>query len=327
MAYGLKGTEPTVTDAALVNGLIDPEYFIGGEICLDIDLAKKGINDIAGKLGLSLHEAADGILAVARNNMTIATTEILIGQGYDPRDFTIMAFGGGGGIFAANIARDMSISRVIIPPGPGVFSARGILTMNLVHIYSRAYARAIDKLDIKELEDIFKDMENSALEILTTEKMSKDEVEFVRTLDMGYESQHYHIETPVPGGKLTDNARIKIGDTFEALHEAKYGHRIAAPLAITNARLKAIGNIKDIPVTEIGQSKEIPRDAIKPMRQVYLDGEFVDAQIYEMGRLLGGNCIAGPAIVEEPFHTTVILPGQTVEVDRLGNLIISTGGA
>jgi N-methylhydantoinase A len=326
MAYGLKGTEPTVTDAALVNGLIDPDYFVGGEISLDIDLAKKGVNDIAGKLGLSLHEAADGILAVARNNMTIATTEILIGQGYDPRDFTIMAFGGGGGIFAANIARDMSISRAIIPPGPGVFSARGILTMNLVHIYSRAYARAMDKLDIQELEDIFRDMENSAFEILTAERMSKGEMEFIRTLDMGYESQHYHIETPVPGGKLTDNSRMEIGGAFESLHEAKYGHRIAAPLATTNARLKAVGNIKDIPVTEIGQSREVPRDAIKPKRQVYLDGGFVDAQIYEMGRLLGGNRISGPAIVEEPFHTTVILPGQTLEIDRLGNLIIHTGG-
>jgi len=109
MSYGLGGAEPTVTDAALVNGLIDPGYFLGGEVSLDVDLAKKGIDDIAKKLGLSRNEAADGILAVARNNMTTATTEILIGQGYDPRDFTIMAFGGGGGIFVGDIARDMDV--------------------------------------------------------------------------------------------------------------------------------------------------------------------------------------------------------------------------
>jgi N-methylhydantoinase A len=327
MAYGQGGEEPTITDAALVNGLINPDYFVGGEVRLDIDLAKKGVNVIAEKLGLNLHEAADGILAVARNNMTTATTEILIGQGYDPRDFTIMGYGGGGGIFVGNIAKDMAISQVIIPPGPGVFSARGILTMDLVHTYVRAYARLMDQLDIKELEDIYKDMEDSALETLTAEGMSKDEIEYTRSLDMAYESQHYYIETPVPDGKLGVDSRKEIGDAFEYLHETKYGHRVAALLTVVNVRLKATGKIRDVPVAEIKQGREIPQSTIKPKRKVYLDGGFVDAQIYERDRLLCGNVIAGPAIVEEPFHTTVVMPGQTLEVDRLGNLIIHTGGA
>jgi len=327
MAYGWGGAEPTVTDAALVNGLINPDYFVGGEVRLDIDLAKKGVSDIAEKLGLNLHEAADGILAVARNNMTTATTEILIGQGYDPRDFTIMGYGGGGGIFVGNIAKDMSISRVVIPRSPGVFSARGILTMNLVHIYARAYARAMDKIDIQELEDIYRDMEKSALETLTAEGMARDEIEFTRSLDMSYESQHYYIETPISDGKLNVDSKEEIGNTFEYLHETKYGHRITAPLTIANVRLKATGNIKDVPVDEIRQGKEIPQSAIKPKRKLYLDGGFVDAQIYERAGLTYGNMITGPAIVEEPFHTTVVMPGQTLELDRLGNLIIHTGGA
>ena len=326
MAYGQGGKEPTITDAALVNGLINPEYFVGGEVTLDIEPAKKGISDIGEKLGLSLHEAADGILAVAGNNMTTATTEILIGQGYDPRDFMIMAYGGGGGIFAGRIAKDMSISKIIIPRSPGVFSARGILTMNLVHMYTRAYACPMDKLDIRELEDIYRDMESSARETLTAEGMSEDKIEYSRSLDMGYESQHYFIETPVPGDKLNIDSKKTVGDAFEKLHETKYGHRIDAPLAVTNIRLKATGNIKDVPVTEIEQGKEIPLDAIKPKRQVYLDGGFVDATIYERDRLLCGNVITGPAIVEEPFHTTVVMPGQTLELDRLGNLIIHSGG-
>jgi N-methylhydantoinase A len=327
MAYGQGGTEPTVTDAALVNGLINPDYFVGGEVSLDIDLAKKGVNDIAEKLGLSLHKAADGILAVARNNMTTATTEILIGQGYDPRDFTIMGYGGGGGIFVGNIAKDMSISRVVIPRSPGVFSAHGILTMNLVHIYARAYARSMDKIDIKELEGIYRDMEKSARETLAAEGMPEDAIEFTRSLDMSYESQHYSIETPVPGGELKENDRKETGNTFERLHETKYGHRIEAPLTVTNVRLKATGKIRDVPVAEIKQGKEIPPRAIKPKRKVYLDGGFVDAQIYERAGLTCGNTITGPAIVEEPFHTTVIMPGQKLELDRLGNLIIHTGGA
>ena len=326
MAYGRGGEEPTITDAALVNGLINPEYFIGGEVTLDVELAKKGISDIGEKLGLSLHEAADGILTVAGNNMTTATTEILIGQGYDPRDFTIMAYGGGGGLFAGRIAKDMSISRIVIPLSPGVFSARGILTMNLVHMYTQAHACTMDRLNIKELEDIYRNMENSARETLATEGMSEDNIEYTRSLDMGYESQHYYIETPVPGDKLSIESKKIIGDAFEKLHEAKYGHRVDAPLAVTNVRLKATGKIKDVPVTEIEQGKEIPQDAIKAKRQVYLEGGFVDADIYERDRLLCGNVITGPAIVEEPFHTAVVMPGQTLELDRFGNLIIHSGG-
>jgi N-methylhydantoinase A len=327
MAYGLGGKEPTVTDAALVNGLIDPDYFLGGEVLLDLELAKKGVSTIAEKLGISLNQAADGILAVARNNMTTATIEILIGQGYDPRDLTIMAFGGGGGIFAGAIARDMSISRVIIPPDPGVFCARGILTMNLVHTYAQAYSRSMDDMDIQELNEIYRQIENSAREILNAEGMSEDKIEFTRCLDMGYESQHYYIETPVPAGLLKENAKKEIGDSFERLHETRYGHRIEAPIVTNSVRLKATGKIKDVPVTEIKQSQEIPRRAVKKKRKVYLDGNFHDTQIYERNMLAGGNTITGPAIIEEPFHTTVVMPGQTLLVDRLGNLIIHTGGA
>ncbi len=326
MAYGQGGTEPTVTDAALVNGLIDPNYFLGGEVHLDVELARKGVSTIAEKLGLSLNKAADGILAIARNNMTTATTEKLIGQGYDPREFAIMAFGGGGGIFAGNIAKDMSISRVIVPNGPGVFCAWGILTMNLVHTYAQAYPRSMDKLDIQELMGIYQEIEERALKTLISEGMSRDTVQFVRSLDMGYEFQHHYLEAPVPEGELQENSRAGISEGFERLHENRYGHRIKAPLITANVRLKAIGKIKEIPLTEIKGSRDIPAAAIKPKRKVYLEGEFVEAQIYERDRLLWGNTITGPAIVEEPFHTTVVMPGQRLEVDKLGNLVIHTGG-
>jgi len=328
MAYGLGGTESTVTDAGLVNGLINPDYFLGGETRLDLELARKGVGSIAERLKLSLHQAADGIKAIARNNMTTATTKIIIGQGYDPRDFTIMAFGGGGGgMFAGNIAKDMSISRVIIPPGPGVFCARGILTMNLVHTNAQAHIRSLDTLDVRELENVFGQMENSARRTLAAEGISPDKMEFVRSLDMGYEGQHHYVETPVPGGEMKEGVKKIIGDAFESLHEARYGHRIDAPMVTINARLKAIGRIKEVPVTEIGRGKKIPSGAVKPSRQVYLDGGFRETRIYERDGLLGGNTIAGPAVIEEPFHTTVVMPGQTLQVDKLGNLIINTGGA
>jgi len=292
-----------------------------------MESAQKGIVNIAKKLDISLNEAADGIISVACNNMTTATIEILIGQGFDPRDFALMAFGGGGGIFAANIARDMSISRVIIPPSPGVFCARGILTMDLVHTYSRAYSRLLDKMDIKELEGIYTELEKAALMTIMEEGISKDKVEFIRSMDMGYEGQHHQVETPVPNGELTEGRKKTISDSFERLHEARYGHRLKNAFTTVNIRLKAIGNLKEISGTQIGQGKDVPAGAVKPTRKVYLDGGFVEARIYEREGLLWGNTITGPAIVEEPFHTTVILPDQVLTVDKLGSLIIGTGGA
>jgi N-methylhydantoinase A len=251
--------------------------------------------------------------------------EILVGQGFDPRDFTLMSYGGAGGLFAANIAKDMSISRVIIPTSPGVFCAQGILAMKLVHTYAQAYGRAMDRLSLHDLVEVYKDMENSANKILTAEGMSEDTIEFARSLDMCYEGQHYYIETPVTNEALRGDAKIKISNSFELLHEVRYGYRIDAPLVTINARLKAIGKIKDISMTEIKQGKEILQSAIKRKRNVYFDGDFIESQIYERAGLLCGNTIDGPAIIEEPFHTTVVMPGQTLQVDKIGNLIILTG--
>jgi N-methylhydantoinase A len=329
MAYGMGGKEPTVTDAALVNGLIDPDYFLGGEIKLDMDLAVKGVSDIAAKLGMSLNAAAEGILSVATNNMINATQEILVGQGFDPRDFALMSFGGGGGIFAANIARGMSISRLIVPFNPGVFSAQGILTMNLVHTYARAHNRDIDKLDLAELEGIFQEIENTAFKMLSDEGMSRDNVEFLRSMDICFEGQRYYIDTPIPGGGLQEmeKMRANISATFKHLYLTRYGHLIAAPLKTINVRLKAVGKLTDIPVREIQHGTGIPPGAIKKSRSVYLEGKHLDARIYERGALLGGNVIRGPAIIEEPFHVTVVMPGQELQVDKLGNLVIQIGGA
>ncbi|MBN1189937.1 MAG: hydantoinase/oxoprolinase family protein [Dehalococcoidales bacterium] len=326
MAYDQGGTEPTVTDAAVVNGLIDPAYFLGGEVRLNYDLAVSGVTKIADKLGISLNKAADGILAVARNNMTSATTEKLLREGYDPREFSIMAFGGGGGLFASHIARDMSVSKVVVPNGPGVFCAGGILTMDIVHSYARAYSTSLNTVDLRETTDIYRDMEDAARKILLMEGISEDKIEFVRSLDMGYEFQRHYLETPVPGGLLDDSARQVIAGSFENLHKKRYGHRIAAPLITANIRLKAIGKIKDVPLSEIKMGQEVPAGARKPSRKVFLDGSFTDTPIFERAGLLCGNVIEGPAIVEEPYHTTIVMPGQRLEVDKFGDLVILIGG-
>jgi N-methylhydantoinase A len=326
MCYGSGGSEPTVTDAALVNGLIDPKFFIGGEVPLDADLARKGVGDLSQKLGLDLHEVADGILAVARDNMTTTTREILIGQGYDPRDFTIMSYGGAGGFFATGIARDLGISKVIIPANPGAFSAWGMLTMNLVYSYAQTYFRSMEAVDMDELTGIYQAMEHRGLEMLSQENIGRSDTQFVRSLDMCYEGQGHYVEVPLPDGKPEEEAKAEIISAFHRLHEIKYGHHIEATPRVINVRLKAVGNIKDVQTGGVGEGKAVPQGAFKPPRQVCLGGAFVECQIYDRYRLLCGNVIEGPAIVEEPLHTTVVMPEQTLSVDEFGNLIISAGG-
>ena len=323
MCYGLRGTEPTVTDAALVNGLIDPDFFLGGEIKLDANLARKGIAAIGSKLSLGLNETADGILTVARNNMTTATREILIGQGYDPRDFTLMSYGGAGGIFATGIAQDLSISRVIIPPTPGVFSARGMLTMDLTHTFVRTYTRSMDAVDIRELMEIYREMEKEGRSMLKEEAIPPSAMRFVRSLDMCYEGQGHYVEVPVPEGSLGQVARRSIVDSFHSLHRIKYGHQMEAPPKTINVRMKAVGKIREIPVKKNPDVRKIVPAAFKAPRRVYSRGAFADWKVLDRERLASGNSLAGPVIVEEPHHITMVMAGQFVKVDRYRNLIIS----
>jgi N-methylhydantoinase A len=201
-----------------------------------------------------------------------------------------------------------------------------MLTMNLVHSYAQTHFRSIEALDIGELADIYREMETRGLEMLREENISRSAIDFIRSLDMCYEGQGHYVEVPFPDGEIGEDAKVEIVNAFHRLHEIKYGHRIDAPPRVINVRLKTVGNIKDVQTREVEPGKAVPRGAFKAARQVYLSGGFVECQIYDRSRLLCGNVIEGPAIVEEPLHTTVVMPEQTLSVDKFGNLIISAGG-
>ncbi len=322
MCYGLGGMEPTVTDAALVNGLIDPGNFLGGEIKLDMDLALAGINGIAEKLGLAVEKTAGGILAVAQNNMTTATREMLIGQGHDPRDFTLISYGGGGGIFAAGVAGDLSIKRILIPPDPGVFSAWGMLSTDVIHAFSQTYARNMDAVDVQELNRIYRSMEESGRTMLREEKIADDAMEFVRSLDMCYQGQGHYVDVPMANRDFEESAKTEIEGRFHALHQIRYGYRMDRSPKTINVRVKAIGRIKKAAPTRYSETAVIRDDAIKRARKVFFKDSFIPWKVLERAVLLPGNSIKGPAILEEPYHTTVVYPGQTVRVDSYKNLVI-----
>ena len=323
MGYGLGGNEPTVTDAAIVNGLMNPDFFLGGEIALNLDLAKKGIEELGARIGLSMNETADGILRIARNNMTTATKEILINQGYDPRDFTLMSYGGSGGIFAAGIANDMSISGIVIPPTPGVFSARGMLTMDISHTFARTCARSMTELDMAELSAIYQEMERRGRMMLRDELIPEERMAFIRSLDMSYEGQGHYVEVPIPSSDLGQAGQAAIIDAFHKLHEKRYGHRMEGAPKTINVRLNAVGRIKEVPVNEETETIDVPQQAFKAERPVFSGGIWSDWKIADRDHLLPGNALKGPLIVEEPHHTTVVLANQHVTVDRFRNLVIT----
>ncbi|MGH2550989.1 MAG: hydantoinase/oxoprolinase family protein, partial [Thermomicrobiales bacterium] len=197
MCYGKGGTRPTVTDAAIVAGLIDPARFAGGEITLRVDLAHEGIEGVANQLGLDKYATAEGILTIARNNMANVTREILVGQGYDPRDFALLSFGGGGGLFASEVARALNIPTVVVPNHPAAFSAWGMLSADIIGSFARSYLRPINDLDVTAVQALYDEMEQAASALMEQANIDPARVALERSIDARYEGQGHEVEFPI----------------------------------------------------------------------------------------------------------------------------------
>src|SRR5438445_1652140 len=245
--YGQDGTEPTMTDANLIVGRIDPEYFLGSGIRLQREKAAQAITEKIGKpLGLSLDEAALGILTIANFNMSLSVRAVSVEKGYDPRDCALVPSGGGGALHALAIARELSVPRVIIPPMPAHFSALGMLLADLKHDYVQTFVRELAETSGAELADAFAGLEKTAIEPLTEEGATREQMVLRRFLDMRYRGQEYTL--PVP---LMEDPRA-IGDfgpiraRFDRLHQEHYGHSAPnEPVMMVNLRLSALGRFEN----------------------------------------------------------------------------------
>jgi N-methylhydantoinase A len=329
MCYGRGGTKPTATDAAVVNGLINPAYFLGGEMKLNAGLAAKGVEELGKKLGLSTSEVSEGILKVLSGGMANLIREILIEEGNDPRDFVMLSYGGAGGLFAGRVAKDMSIRRVIIPRLPSVFCTHGLLVADVAYSFSETHISLLDELPIQELDDIYSAMEDKAVKLLKETRVPESAIALNRYADMKYEGQGHHVQVPLPGGRLSEKVKEELKKTFKGLHERKYGHVMEAAEMIVNLRLNGIGktSLKELLKKIPKGGKNPPRDSLKKSRKIYLDGDSFDCDIYERDALVCGNVINGPAIVEEAAHTTLVFSNEILTVDEYGNLVIDIGGA
>ena len=327
VCYGKGGTEPTITDANLVLGRLNPHYFLGGEIVLDVERARAAILEkCAQPLGLDLLAAAHGIVEIANAAMVNALRLVSVQRGYDPRDFVLIAFGGAGPVHANRLAAETDIPTIMIPMSPGITSAMGLLVTDLKHDYSTTLIQRIDRLDARVVSNVFARMESSGRATLTKESITVSNMEFVRQVDMRYVGQSFELTIPLSTNTdMSAELFAQVLTLFHEAHERAYGFNAPGePVELVNLRLTAVGKIGK------PQLHELPIDgahgtAEKGRRQVYFaesDG-FVDCPIYDRYRLRAGELLSGPTIVEEFDSTTVIHPGYVARVDRFGNMLIT----
>jgi N-methylhydantoinase A len=328
--YGKGGTEPTITDANLVLGRLNPDYFLGGEIALDVDRAYRAIEErCARPLGLDVLTVAHGIIEIANAAMTNALRLVSIQRGHDPRQFALVAFGGAGPVHANYLAKQAEIRTAIIPMSPGTTSALGLLVTDLQHDYAVTVNERADQIDLRALEEVFRSLETEGRATLAREGVGQRRVSFVRQLEMRYAGQSYELTIPLNGGQIENASLAMATAAFNRAHEQTYGFSAPGePVEIVNVRLTAIGLIAKPRLREAPVSGNSARDALKGTRPVWFAeaGGFVPCPILDRYRLGAGASIPGPAVIEEKDSTTVVHPGYVAQVDRFGNMVMTPGG-
>jgi N-methylhydantoinase A len=324
VCYGLGGTEPTVTDANLVLGYLNPDYFAGGSLRLHLGGAARIIEEkIARPLGLSLEAAAWGIHTIVNSNMELATRVVSIERGRDPRELTFVAFGGSGPVHGCRLAQALAVPRVILPAAAGVTAAIGLLAAEVRFDVARTYVRRLDALDPAALESMYAEMAAQAREVVR-ESATAGGVTTTRTADARYVGQGYELTVPVPAGRLDAAALARLRGAFDDIYAARYGYaQPREPVEVVTWKLSAIGGA---PRVTLAKAATTPlASSLKGRRRAYFPetGGWVDCPVYDRYRLTAGLTLAGPAIVEERESTSVLPPGTVATVDDYANLVVT----
>jgi N-methylhydantoinase A len=329
--YGRGGTEPTITDANLLLGRLGADRFLGGEMKLDVAAAERAMAArVAQPLGLSTTEAANGILRIAATKMSYAVKGVTTERGLDAGNFALVAYGGAGPLHATAVAREIGIRKVIIPRAPGHFSAFGMLFSDLRYDFVRTWFIALENMDFAAFEAVFGELEQDGRAAIAASAISPREVTVRRALDMRYVGQEHSVTVEIPNHHFSTEDRKAIKDLFDAVHAQRYGTSAPAePAEIVNLRTTITGLVEKPGLERIEAGDATPPKAAKTgsRKAFFQDIGFADTPTFARAALLAGNRIQGPALIEEHASTTVALPGDNVEVDAIGNLIISISGA
>ncbi len=322
--YDLGGTEPTVTDANLLTGRLSADYFLGGQMKLNSAKAEAAVRKIAEPFGLSITDAALGIIRLTNANMQAALERVSIERGYDPRDFTLVASGGAGGLHGATLARELKLRKVIVPQAPGQFSAWGMLMTNLRHDFIRTHVSDCDAANLDEIRSIFAELDREATEQFVAEEFPEDRVWIERFLDLRYRGQEHTVRAPIRADELEGSQLESVIDRFHDLHEQAYSFRQDDPVEIVNFHVVGWGRVDKpdfVPRTIAGADIEAADKGTRPV--VFERERTVESRVFERGLLPTGATIEGPAVIEEPACTTIVCPLQRVTVDEFGNLVIT----
>jgi N-methylhydantoinase A len=315
VCYGRGGIEPTVTDANLLLGYLNPDNFAGGSMRLDVAAARQAVErKLAAPLGISVEDAAWGIHAIVNSNMELATRVVSIERGHDPRSLALVATGGCGPAHAARLAGALGIQRLILPASAGVASAIGLLGAEVKFDFSRSHLAAFDHLDPAEAEAIFADMERDSLQVLEQRRPAA----YIREVDLRYAGQGY--ELTVPFGLGIAGAR----EDFERLYARRYG--MASPGEALEATTWRLTAVVETPTVELPRIPVVKGEGSKgEARQAYFPecGGYIETCVFDRSRLAPGQVVEGPVIVEERESTTVLPPGVKAVVDGYGSLLVS----
>jgi N-methylhydantoinase A len=323
VCYGIGGTRPTMTDANVVLGFL-PSVLAGGTMRLDIESARAAIDrDLARPLRLSVEEAAFGVREVANINMARAIKAVTVERGVDPRDFTLLAFGGSGPVHACDLAGTLGIWRVLFPRAPGVFTAMGMLAGNVERYFLRPLARLLHQLSPVEANGLIADLRRDAIEELAQEGYSEGRIAFHFELDLRFRGQDSELPVPLPE-RVTEGDRNALREAFFAAYKGIYGYASSDAVETVNIRLRASGiseHLLDFAAT--GPAGDSPKPAY--VRRVYFDRkrQWVETPVRSRADFSGDA--KGPVILESPDTTIVIPPEASVSTDRFGNIVVDLG--
>jgi N-methylhydantoinase A len=328
--YGIGGIEPTVTDANILLGKLSQKKILGGRMAVYPERAEKAIKDhICSKTGIGLYEAANGIISVINSNMIRAIRVVSVERGYDVRDFSLMAFGGAGPLHACEVANELGISSIIIPPSPGTLCSLGLLMADTKFDLSRSNIMLAKKENLAAINGIFDSMLAEGTSLLEKERVPPERRSFVCAIDARYEHQNYEITVSLPGSSMTEEVLRNAVEAFHKEHNKNYGYFDRDKnIQIVNYKLSAIGDIDKPDMHEVPVDGDAPVPNLFETRKVLFQGtqEFVDCNIYDKADMKPGCTITGPAIIEQMDTTIVIAPEWTARLDGYFNLRVEHEG-
>ena len=323
-AYGRGGENATTTDANLALGRINKDYFVGGEVKADMKAVDRALAAVAKKLKVSKEEAARGIVRIANHNMAGALKLVSLNRGYDPRDFTLVAFGGGGGMHAVALAQELGIRKVVIPRAADVFSAWGMLMSDLRRDFFVTRLINLRPENAGKISDLLKEVGHTALNQFKREGIGSRQVRFVRYGKFRYENQEHSVEIQLPEGSIGAKTLAKIAEDFHQAYEREYTYRLDAPIEFVGVHLVAFAEVGKLKPTKLPKTGRKVAQAKKGQRKVNFALEGIhNSDIYDGHLLEPGMKFGGPAIIETSGTTMVVHPGNQVQIDDYGNVHIS----